>query len=262
MGLFGGPVMCSICGRDISLVQGRKQRVKDGVLCNDCWVCAGGLKGGINTQQITVEQLRGPAEIGLAKLDSRQKLSVDLAFGGTGLDQFFVSTKENKWYYGAVLCDETGAIVWETHLDIYSYDDVEKIWVKSESISTTTSTQTKNNGVGRAIVGGVLAGSTGAIVGAVTANPQVSQQTRTEEIYRVYMVLKPYPGRTWQFVLDSAQDVNTLLELFGKQQPAPAEPLAPVADPATEIRKFKALLDDGIITQEEFDAKKKQLLGL
>lgn len=31
---------------------------------------------------------------------------------------------------------------------------------------------------------------------------------------------------------------------------------------ADEIRKFKGLLDDGIITQEEFDAKKKQLLGI
>lgn len=31
---------------------------------------------------------------------------------------------------------------------------------------------------------------------------------------------------------------------------------------ADEIRKYKELLDDGIITQEEFDAKKKQLLGL
>lgn len=31
---------------------------------------------------------------------------------------------------------------------------------------------------------------------------------------------------------------------------------------ADEIRKFKGLLDDGIISQEEFDAKKKQLLGL
>ena len=33
-------------------------------------------------------------------------------------------------------------------------------------------------------------------------------------------------------------------------------------DAADEIRKFKGLLDDGIIAQEEFDAKKKQLLGL
>ena len=31
---------------------------------------------------------------------------------------------------------------------------------------------------------------------------------------------------------------------------------------ADEILKFKGLLDSGIITQEEFDAKKKQLLGL
>ena len=31
---------------------------------------------------------------------------------------------------------------------------------------------------------------------------------------------------------------------------------------ADEIEKFKGLLDKGIITQEEFDAKKKQLLGL
>lgn len=31
---------------------------------------------------------------------------------------------------------------------------------------------------------------------------------------------------------------------------------------ADELKKFKDLLDDGIITQEEFDAKKKQLLGI
>lgn len=31
---------------------------------------------------------------------------------------------------------------------------------------------------------------------------------------------------------------------------------------ADELKKFKELLDTGIITQEEFDAKKKQLLGL
>ena len=32
--------------------------------------------------------------------------------------------------------------------------------------------------------------------------------------------------------------------------------------PAEELKKMKELLDLGIITQEEFDAKKKQLLGL
>lgn len=39
---------------------------------------------------------------------------------------------------------------------------------------------------------------------------------------------------------------------------------APVAtsSPADELKKFKELLDIGIITQEEFEMKKKQLLGL
>lgn len=31
---------------------------------------------------------------------------------------------------------------------------------------------------------------------------------------------------------------------------------------ADELKKYKDLLDDGVISQEEFDAKKKQLLGL
>jgi hypothetical protein len=34
------------------------------------------------------------------------------------------------------------------------------------------------------------------------------------------------------------------------------------ASAAEEIKKFKELLDQGIITQEEFDKKKKQLLGI
>lgn len=37
---------------------------------------------------------------------------------------------------------------------------------------------------------------------------------------------------------------------------------APAASAADEIKKFKDLLEAGAITQEEFDAKKKQLLGL
>ncbi len=45
-----------------------------------------------------------------------------------------------------------------------------------------------------------------------------------------------------------------------------ATPFAPSASAGAsnteEIRHFKELLDEGIITQEEFDAKKKQLLGL
>ena len=46
-----------------------------------------------------------------------------------------------------------------------------------------------------------------------------------------------------------------------KESKAQAEVKAP-ASAAEQIKQFKELLDSGIITQEEFDAKKKQLLGL
>jgi hypothetical protein len=35
-----------------------------------------------------------------------------------------------------------------------------------------------------------------------------------------------------------------------------------VGDPVAEIQKYKTLLDQGIITEEEFTAKKRQLLGI
>ena len=43
---------------------------------------------------------------------------------------------------------------------------------------------------------------------------------------------------------------------------APAGGIVQQLSPADELKKHKELLDMGIITQEEFDAKKKQLLGL
>jgi hypothetical protein len=49
-------------------------------------------------------------------------------------------------------------------------------------------------------------------------------------------------------------------------QAAPAPAAAPQAGLTTDITKqltdLKGLLDNGILTQEEFDAKKKQILGL
>lgn len=47
-----------------------------------------------------------------------------------------------------------------------------------------------------------------------------------------------------------------------ESKPTSTEPSSPAPDSTDELRKFKTLLDDGIITQSEFDEKKKQLLNL
>lgn len=55
---------------------------------------------------------------------------------------------------------------------------------------------------------------------------------------------------------------NLLIERQQEKVNATAAASAPKTDEADQLKKFKELLDSGVITQEEFDAKKKQLLGL
>jgi hypothetical protein len=43
---------------------------------------------------------------------------------------------------------------------------------------------------------------------------------------------------------------------------APAAAADGALDPADQIRKLASLRDDGLITAEEYEEKKKQLLGL
>ena len=48
----------------------------------------------------------------------------------------------------------------------------------------------------------------------------------------------------------------------GAQAARPVQPAAAPQSDADELKKYKELLDSGVITQEEFDAKKKQIPGL
>ena len=51
-------------------------------------------------------------------------------------------------------------------------------------------------------------------------------------------------------------------KVSGVGEPAAVQAAAPAVDTVTEIKKYKALLEEGVITEEEFAAKKKQLMGL
>lgn len=61
---------------------------------------------------------------------------------------------------------------------------------------------------------------------------------------------------------DMAQRIFQLFENAKNSAAAPPESSPSTPSPADEIRKYKELLDLGAITQEEYDAKKKQLLNL
>jgi Short C-terminal domain len=64
---------------------------------------------------------------------------------------------------------------------------------------------------------------------------------------------------------ESAQDAQ-IAELQAQQAAAAPQQAAPAApaelDDAAQIQKYAALKGQGLITEEEFEAKKKQILGI
>jgi hypothetical protein len=118
----------------------------------------------------------------------------------------------------------------------------------------------KKGGVGRAIVGGAIAGPVGAIVGASTAATEETISDGTKflivhlngfgESQKIRMFYNLYiENFVKQKITENGGDQNDL---------QPTNETISVAD---ELLKFKSLLDSGVITEEEFDAQKKKLLG-
>ncbi|MFB5519465.1 SHOCT domain-containing protein [Enterococcus casseliflavus] len=127
----------------------------------------------------------------------------------------------------------------------------------------------KHHGITRAIVGGVLAGPVGAVVGAGTGGKEFDTIKRlgfilhlTENRSQNYMLMIS-ESKSDSFLTKSAmEDYNNIAAKLDQIISSNTQRSASADSNADELRKFKGLLDDGIISQAEFDEKKKELLGL
>ncbi len=81
---------------------------------------------------------------------------------------------------------------------------------------------------------------------------------------RVYLEIEGQEASTAESPVEPAKEADNTPAPAPIEEPAPKKESdqAPVGDPFQEIKKYKELLDMGIISQEEFDKKKKELLGL
>lgn len=163
---------------------------------------------------------------------------------------------------------------------------------KKEHNDSKTQTKRKH-GIGRAVVGGVLLGPVGAAVGGLTSKKE-TQTISKDFVDHLGVVVNLSDGTSFEIeyfdttlkadnslVTDSIKQVNQLatvleagIENAKRQQSTVAiespesetqkddNQSSPATDPLDEIKKLKGLLDIGAITQEEFEAKKKQLLDL
>jgi len=129
-----------------------------------------------------------------------------------------------------------------------------------------------------ALLGAIIGGTAGAVVGAAMGT-QMSISSTTQVHDDRVVVLVMTDGRQQGFdyadyleffkrlLPDKEKEymkMNGLLnEIPAAAAPAPEPAPAPATSSAAdELAKFQNLLQSGAITQEEYDAKKKQLLGL
>lgn len=133
-----------------------------------------------------------------------------------------------------------------------------------------TETQGKTSGrVGSTLVGGALLGPVGALAGAARSRKTKSTSTTTEKRSLGQIVLTDINTKE-RLVIDLYLD-RTIYSTLNKNYVASQKLIDQyVYSPsehsnesdADELMKFKQLLDAGAINQEEYDAKKKQLLGI
>ncbi len=130
----------------------------------------------------------------------------------------------------------------------------------------------KHHGITRAVVGGVLTNGAGAVVGAVTGGKQFSAVNKlaiqiffkNNKDYQELFINKKMKTDSSQYkkIQKDFNRLSSKLDMI-----ISTNSTADIKSPSSsnnpdDLIKFKSLLDQGVITQEEFEAKKKEILGL
>ena len=244
MGLFGKKGICTIC----NVNEGSKD-IADGCVCKSCISKTYPFIITLSWKKITSSQIHK---------------AIEAAEQNARLKELFQPTKKIEKYFSI---DENNRLWQANGLNvIFSYDDIISYDLLEDGESIT------KGGIGSAAVGGILFGGVGAVVGGVTGKKKTKQEinefrvkivTRNEMCKEVYInFLTTGAVKSDSFLYksykNSAQSIITELAVILDSCSSQEKPISN----AEEISKYKKLFDDGVITQEEFEAKKKQLLGL
>lgn len=251
---------CVCCKRSMGMLNS-KVKLSDGFVCTSCWEAAGfgsDLASFASGEQMTAGDFM-----------ARYKKKKDIEHAAK------VFKPTNRIGASIAFDDQTNTFLvttisgFKTFYDIFEYSQIVDFELLEDGESIT------KGGLGRAVAGGVLFGGVGAVVGAATGGKKtksICNSMRIKITLRNAYAPVAYvdfiktatkqDSNAYKQAQKNAQEALSALQIaVDKCQTVPAaqEVSASAAD---EILKFKQLMDAGVISEDEFDAKKKQLLGL
>lgn len=251
---------CVCCGKALGALTG-KVKLSDGVVCTRCWEDAGyktDLSSLSSAGNMTSDEFVRRYNAKKEEAEAAEKFKPTKAAGG------FVAFDDNSNTLRI-----THISGFKTTYELFRYDQIVDFELLEDGESIT------KGGLGRAVVGGVLFGGVGAVVGGVTGGKKTKGVCNSLKIkltiqndYRQTAYIDFISAQTakdssvYKSATDKAQEALSALQLVVNKVQQSESVEAPAPSGADEILKYKQLLDMGAITQDEFDAKKKQLLGL
>lgn len=211
-----------------------------------------------NSSEIIVNNTESKKESDLVKKPD-EEFDIDRAIDVGGLTADFTSKIVMTSFRG----------IFSTNQKLYYFKDITgyKPSIEGREIK-------KHHGITRAATGGILFGGAGAIVGALTGGKEydvinkisITVFLSSGETFGASFLSEEKKADSWT-VKNAKQQLdqwcNLLDRIINDNQSSNNDQdiASSTVSNADEIRKYKSLLDDGIITQEEFDKKKAELLN-
>lgn len=257
MGFFDLKATCSVCNKEIGL--NRYQIANKGWICKECFKeCGFNLATPI--RKMTLDDIHKAMENKKVQVEELNSFNPTKKIG-THIE---IDENQNKWLI------PDGMFGGKKNPKIYNFSDIVDFELLEDGESIA------KGGLGRAVVGGVLFRGIGAVVGGVTGKKKskpicnsLKIKITLNDMSKPVVYIDFIKASTkkdsiiYKTMYKSAQECLSVLQLIVNSQEEVQNDIAATSiSSADEILKFKNLLDQGIITQEEFEAKKKQLLGL
>lgn len=269
---------CLVCGGKIGLFS-KHLTVADGPVCLSCaseWGVQEALDAGIHLSDINA--IFSP--VLLNNIDSATRELRTITELRSSFEKTFAVSELALFddvHRLLLLADQSHMSYKPEHYTLVRYNEIVAFDLLEDGDSVS------QGGLGRAVAGGLLFGPVGAIVGGSTGKKRTKSTCKSMQIEltlsnpsrpTLYVKLITAETKTdsfsYRMSFEHAQEILSKLQAITNEPQAStpsqgtdceASLLEAGNDPVAELRRFKALLDEGILTQEEFDAKKRQILN-